>query len=437
MVNPWIYDFACYDLFSKPIGFLQIAARIKKAGCSFDFVDCMDRFSPALCSLEGSRKPVSGQSGCGVYYHEEVKKPLLFKSIPRQYKRYGIPPVLFKKILDDIHFPDVILVTSGMTYWYEGVFEAIGILKDKFPRSPVILGGIYATLCYEHALRNSGADHVFKGDENEDFFKLLFRLLNKDFSYINGYISPAYELYEGLRYVSIRTSTGCPFKCTYCGWYLLNSSFIQRPAKEVYLEIEHFHRALGVNNFAFYDDALFYDPKNHIEEILRGILRKQLKIKFYTPNGLHVRFLNRELAVLLKQTGFVQPRLGFEFSDKKRQRVTGGKVKDHELRRAINFLKEAGYSGDQIGIYLLMGLPEQSFEEVYDSICFAHEQNVRVYLEEYSPVPGTPDYEKSGLRKDADPLMHNNAAFPLYNIERYHEFQRLKAINHGFNETLG
>jgi hypothetical protein len=60
---------------------------------------------------------------------------------------------------------------------------------------------------------------------------------------------------------------------------------------------------------------------------------------------------------------------------------------------------------------------------------------VRVYLEEYSPVPGTPDYERSGLAPDADPLLHNNSAFPLYSPEKYREIQRLKDLNHRLNES--
>lgn len=32
LINPYTYDFACYDLFSKTIGLLQIAAAFKKPG---------------------------------------------------------------------------------------------------------------------------------------------------------------------------------------------------------------------------------------------------------------------------------------------------------------------------------------------------------------------------------------------------------------------
>ena len=29
LINPWIYDFAAYDLWSKPLGLLYIAALLK------------------------------------------------------------------------------------------------------------------------------------------------------------------------------------------------------------------------------------------------------------------------------------------------------------------------------------------------------------------------------------------------------------------------
>ncbi len=38
-----------------------------------------------------------------------------------------------------------------MTYWYPGVTAAIRLAKEHFPGVPVILGGIYASLCPDHA----------------------------------------------------------------------------------------------------------------------------------------------------------------------------------------------------------------------------------------------------------------------------------------------
>lgn len=426
LINPYIYDFACYDLFSKPIGLLQIAAALGKLGFEVELIDCMDR-----------AKLRPRDSGCGNYYCETAVKPEVFKDIPRAYKRYGMTPQALKKAIGKIKEPDVVLVTSGMTYWYKGVFEAIDIARDRFKRTPIALGGIYATLCYDHALRSSGADLVFKGTDIKKAVKAVHKLTGstaKTFPEVG--LPPAYELYDKLHYVTLRTSSGCPFKCSYCGWYLLNDKICRKGHREVCSEIGYFYSKLKVRNFAFYDEALFYEPEEHVMKILAGLIRMKIRANFYTPNGLHARFLNRELAYLLKKCNFIQPRLGFESSSLDRQKRTGGKVYNAEVSEAVRLLSGAGYRGRDIGIYILMGLPDQTVEEMEKTIRFAHSLGVRVYIEEYSPIPGTPDYNRSGLRVDCDPVLHNNSAFPLYDGKRYAEYQKLKQLNHKLNRGL-
>ncbi len=433
LINPWVYDFACYDLFSKPIGFLQIARSLIEAGIEVEYIDCLDRFHPALRPFVKGRNFLSRDSGCGNYYSEPAEKPLLFRQIPRKYKRYGLPERLFAELLSGVRTPDVVMVTSGMTYWYQGVFEAVDLLKKHFPRTPVVLGGIYATLCHKHACARSGADIVFRGGGLREIGVVISRLLGTDIPLGGRKTLPAYHLYRGLPYISLRTSSGCPFRCSYCGWYGVDPVFMQRDPEEVCFEIEHFYRAMNIRNFAFYDEALFYNPEGHIVPILEKLLAEGLRVRFYTPNGLHARFITAELAGLLKRSAFIQPRLGYESADRVRQRMTGGKVDSRDLKQALTFLKAAGYASREIGVYLLAGLPGQNYTEIEASIRFAHELGVRVYLEEYSPVPGTPDYARSGLPEDADPLMHNNSALPLYSPGRYHDFQLLKDLNHRLN----
>ncbi|MCM8799461.1 MAG: radical SAM protein [Candidatus Omnitrophica bacterium] len=435
LVNPWIYDFACYDLFSKPIGFLKIAHLLKRLGFVIDYIDCLDRLHQAMKKFKVKTTPY----GCGNYYSEVVEKPAIFKDIPRYYKRYGMPPDIFKTLLKKIKKPDIILVSSGMTYWYKGVFEVINILKNKFKDTPLILGGIYATLCFEHAQRFSGADFIFKENIIDEFLKLVSKILNKELYFYKDFkkLFPLYELYPELNYVSLRTSGGCPFRCSYCGWYRIEKDLYQLPYEEVFRQIVYFYKKLNIRNFAFYDDCLLYNSDNHIKPLLKLILKNKIKANFHTPNGLNASFIDREIAYLLKRTNFVQVRLGLETSNSKLQEITGGKIDNFTIRKSISYLKEAGYSSEELGVYLLMGLPQQSFEDVKESIYFAHNLKVKVYLEEYSPVPGTVDYQKIGLPKDIDPLWHNNSIFPLYKgLENYLKFQRLKDLNHKLNWKL-
>ena len=54
-----------------------------------------------------------------------------------------------------------------MTYWYPGVQETIEIIRSVFPQTPIVLGGIYARLCADHAKKYAGADHVIVTDTED------------------------------------------------------------------------------------------------------------------------------------------------------------------------------------------------------------------------------------------------------------------------------
>jgi len=136
LINPWITDFSAYDLWSKPLGILNVGYHLKRLGFEVELIDCLDRFHPELKKFLDGRFSKMTIYGDGHYFSEEIKKPEIFKDVRRKFKRYGIPIKLFRKLIDGIRPPDVILVTSAMTYWYIGVFEAIELLRKKFRETP-------------------------------------------------------------------------------------------------------------------------------------------------------------------------------------------------------------------------------------------------------------------------------------------------------------
>ncbi len=224
---------------------------------------------------------------------------------------------------------------------------------------------------------------------------------------------PAFDLIRKIDQLPITTSRGCPYRCSYCSSPILNKKFIRRDPIKVADEIEHWQKKSGVKNFSFYDDALLVEPDKMIIPLLNELHKRNLSCQFHCPNGLHLREINPELSELLFQSGFETIRFGFETADFRRQKQTGGKVKNEELVNGVRFLKKAGYKTDDIGIYLLCGLPNQSAAEVRESIDFVQKCGAKPLLAEYSPIPGTKIWAEAVTASPFDiqnePLYHNNS----------------------------
>jgi len=424
LINPWIYDFAAYDFWLKPLGLLYLGGLLRQNGHRIHFIDCLDPYHPAM-PQESRQQPLRHSYGDGKFFRQVIPTPDSLKMIDRNYCRYGILPEIFTNELKKHEDADIVLITSMMTYWYPGVFEAIKIIKEVLPFIPIVLGGKYATLCYSHAINFSGADYVIAGFGEKQVLRLLQKLFNEepvftpDENNLDSLPYPAFDLIRKIEQLPLITSVGCPYRCSYCSSHILNDKFQQRDPVKVADEIQYWQKESGVINFSFYDDALLVKPHEMIVPMLKEVKKRKLSCQFHCPNGLHLREINKELSVLLYNSGFKTIRFGFETSDLNRQIKTGGKVKNEELRLAVSHLKNAGYKTGEIGIYLLCGIPGQSAEEVENSMEFVRECGAKPVLAEYSPIPGTKMWDEavacSPFDIQTEPLYHNNSLLPCRN----------------------
>ena len=408
LINPWITDFAAYNLWIRPLGLLSIAAVLRESGVRVTLIDCLDFYA------------ATKEYGDGKFFKTKIGKPRPLKAIQRNYGQYGIPEEILLKRLSFLEEPDLIGVTSGMTYWYPGILKVVEITKNLFKNVPIILGGIYATLCYEHARKHSGVDIVFKERGEFEVLKLIseqtqFRIPHSTIR-IDSLPYPAFDLYPQPDYVCIATSRGCPLRCTYCASHLLTNGFSRRDPLKVVDEIEYWTTQYRIRNTAFYDDALLIEPSKHFTPIMKEVIKRGIQCNFHTPNAIHIKEIDEEVAQLLFRGGFKTIRLGFETSNEAAQIETGGKVDSQDFREAVRNLRRAGYSGEEIGVYIMVGLPGQRVGEVEESIAFVKERGAKPVLVEYSPIPHTPLFEKAKKMSQFDlenePLFHNNSILP-------------------------
>ena len=421
LVNPWIYDFAAYDFWIKPLGLLTLGAILRQNGFDVAVIDCLNA---AYETGGGTLQPGSPKRtalGTGEFIKTQIPKPEVLGNFPRKYSRYGISIPSFQAALHRILPPDLILISSMMTYWYPGVFEAIRQVKKVYPGVPVILGGNYVTLCRDHASQ-SGADLLVAGPGEFALPSLCRDFLKEELSFLppfkdyDAYPYPAFDLLPQNDQIPILTSRGCPFDCTYCASRVLNPFFVRRDPYKVVAEIEFWYKQYGIVNFSFYDDALLVRPGEMFIPLAKELIKRNLPCRFHCPNGLHVREITGEIATLMFRAGFQTIRFGFETSDIVRQHDTGGKVKNRDLEMAITCLKNAGYRDLDIGVYLLCGLPGQDAAEVRESIHYVFSRGAKPIIAEYSPIPQTALWEQAvAAAPDAiadEPLYQNNTLLP-------------------------
>lgn len=421
---------------------------LRNHGLNVSYIDCLDRFHPKknefkihkternkigkqkakkhktsyLSEKQNTKNQQNFRNGRGPFLKEVIPKPVGLEDVDRTYSRYGIKPEWFVEDLCSLSKPDMILVTSLMTYWAPGVQETIQKIKTVFPDVPVILGGIYATLCFKHAKKYSGADLVIQGASEKKIFQLVEDYTKFSVSLkfnpddLNTWPLPAYDLQNCINYIPLRTSMGCPFSCGYCASGYLNDNFLQRSCKSVVKEILYWHSNYKVKDFAFYDDALLINSKNHADIIFKDIIDSKIDVNFHTPNALHIREITNETANLMFQAGFKTIRLGLETTMFKNRDELDIKVTEKEFKKAVTILKEAGFRSEQIGAYLLVGLPEQDLKDVEYSIKTVLKSGVTPIPAYYTPIPHTLMWEDavrvSRYNIKKNPVFTNNAVLP-------------------------
>ncbi len=435
-VNPWIHDFAAFDFWAKPLGLLSIAAILREQGIKVSFIDCLDRFHPRA---DSPAKVL--WDGRGPYRKTPIKIPLGLEHTDRIFSRYGIDPEWFKADLEKIPAPDLILVTSLMTYWASGVAETIKIIKKTYPDVPVVLGGIYASLCTDHARAASGADRVVKGPAEPELAKIV-----RDFTgfqmdpvcseeNIDDLPFAALDLQRHLAYAPILTSRGCPFSCEYCASSYLEPKLRYRSCDHVFKEIMHWHERFGVKNFAFYDDALLVDAEKHAFVLFEKIIAAKKDLFFHTPNALHIKAVTRKAAGLMFRAGFKTIRLGLETTDFSKTREHDRKVTQEQFYAAVSYLRAAGFKKEQMGAYLLCGLPGQDLDDVEASMKRVKKTGITPVLAYYTPIPHTPMWRKAVKEAKYDlfqhPVFTNNTLFPC--VKSTAEISRISRLKNNSN----
>ncbi len=416
LINPPIYDFAAYDFWMKPLGLLYLSNFLKKENHQVYLLDATNRLDPCF------KKVKSDFFGRGKIPAQKASKPKILKDIPGNFKRYGIPRKVIEKRIRDLK-PEVVMLTCSMTYWYLGLIEIKEIVEALGEKVVLLLGGIYASLLPEHA-KKLGFDRIYSKK------KYCIEEVGVEIpGHFCDFPPPDYSHYKSLTYACLATSIGCPFDCPYCVSSFFCKAKQDKDEEQVVDEIFYLHKK-GIKRFAFYDDALLL-PQERFIRLCEKIKQRGIIASFFTPNGLHSRFVSEEVARSMRSVGFKEPRISLETSDDDIQKTLSGKISNEEFVKAVENLKSAGYQKKDIYTYLLAGAPGISFESVERSILYVEQTGTKIALAEFSPIPET------GMGEDLpDPLFTNNTVYYHYK-KKEKEMEKVKRLANEVNKRIG
>ncbi len=295
--------------------------------------------------------------------------------------------------------PNEIYITSLFSYAWEIVHKTIKYYKELFPYIKITLGGLYASLMEKHASK-SLADNIHIGlfNEVEDLI-------------------PDYSLVPNWDGSIIFSSRGCIRRCRYCAVPILEPNFTARKSIKEFIYKGH-------KRVILWDNNLLASP--YVHNVLDELLELKLDVDF--NHGLDARLITLEIAEKLRKLKIKYVRMAYD-----------RKYNKSKVKKAIDFLIQAGYRGRDLFFYTLY-----NFKDSPEDFFLRHQDIMRwgvvSYPMRYIPLKGLEKNrfisskwtaEELEMIADARRVIGVRGAFPPY------KGLQLKILNaKDFNEAF-
>ncbi len=284
-------------------------------------------------------------------------------------------------------------------------------LKQKYPRIPIIWGGIHAALYPESILKNGLVDFVCTGEGEFSTLELLARLKSekKEFGDVNGicfikdgnivHTPPQechslddipffdYELIDypeyktksftkvsgqsiSVTYGTVLTGIGCPYKCTFCinsNKKLYLGKFRHKSAKRVVDEIEFLINKHGITYFDLIDEN-FFANKKRVFEFIDLVKSRKLSFHWFTnirADYFRPNYITREVMQALKEIGCFRLGIGAESGSPKILKKIKKEITPDDLIHSAMILRDTGID---TSYSFMMGIPGEMKEDIVATI---------------------------------------------------------------------
>jgi len=319
--------------------------------------------------------------------------------------------------------PDVVGFTA-FTLEFPIVLKMARIAKSTNKEIKVVVGGPHVSN-HPQELKNKEIDFIFRAEAEKFFPKLIKELKKKKpkFSKIPclGYKTknkikinkikfvedldslpfPDFDLMDFKSYpklylakkhpaVPLISSRGCPFTCTFCSAKQISGKkFRARTPKNIINEIKQLKEKYNIKEFQFWDDNFTLDKKR-AKKICNLLIKENLNLIWWCPNGLRIETLDKELLLLMKKAGCYAIAFGIESGSERIQKDMRKNLNLKRVKEIITFTHKIGIRTQG---FFIIGYPTETKEDILKTINFAKELPLdRASISLFQPLFGSEIY---------------------------------------------
>jgi len=314
--------------------------------------------------------------------------------------------------------PPYIFGISTLTACAKRSNEIARLIKNLYPESKVILGGIHPTILPDGVLENDDIDFVLRRECEETLIEFYDAIKNRsDYSKIKGLsfktngkvihnptadlpdlnqLSPfPYYLFDKhldrYNFSFIASSRGCPYDCIFCSQRIISGQKFRYVPTEIVLdEMDLLINKYKQRHINFVDDNFTANPQRIIE-LCEGMIKKRFYEKATFDCQTRADAINDDILNLLKKAGCRLINFGLETASERLMVILNKRETVQDNIKAVKMAKKHGFG---VSGTFIFGLPTETREERWQAYRLAKELNLDyVRFNNATPYPGTKLYE--------------------------------------------
>jgi len=341
------------------------------------------------------------------YLRPYLDHPLFFKG----YYRFGLSENDIVRKIEEFG-PDLIGISSQFTAYFQSVAELTNAIKRECGR-PIFVGGHHAT-AFPAEIRQKlpEIDFVLQGPAEQCLpgFLAQHGIASGPAAPDWSEVQPSRELLAGghyqigrKNYMSLIASRGCPFRCDFCSvGRMFGRKITYRSLENVLDEMRLGYLRDDVRIFNFEDDNLSFD-RTWFSKFLEAIAADRVLrgVELAAMNGLCSPTLDEDVLAPMWKAGFRKLNLSLVTLNPEVKAEYHRLSENKDFEDLIRAAKKLGFF---VTVYVIIGLPGQSAEEIRESMDYLWRLGVLVGPSVFYLPPASPLFE----RLEIDPSVRNS-----------------------------